>query len=95
MIASVLGTANDAIVPAVTTMTRPGGMKPAWTADCPNTSAPTMLTAGPKYLGRRTPASLINSIMISAATAFTDMGKGVPTWVAAIFKSNCKGISSW
>ncbi|MNI98274.1 hypothetical protein D3C73_1570910 [compost metagenome] len=85
---------NEAIPVIATTMTMGGETSPAEMAACPMTRAPTMLTADPTCLGRRSPASRRASNMISISKASTKTGKGICSLVLAMVRSRLVGIIS-
>ncbi|MNC40325.1 hypothetical protein D3C75_890220 [compost metagenome] len=89
------GMVKDAIPVNETTITIGAETIPAWTAACPITSAPRMLTAWPTVLGRRMPASRRASKATSIINASTIAGKGMVSRATAMDKSRLVGSMSW
>src|SRR5699024_11300815 len=78
------GTVNSAIAVVAIIITIGALTKPASTAACPNTKAPTILTAEPTVLGNLTPDSLIRSNIIVINKASTITGNDTPSLAPAI-----------
>ena len=72
-----LGSTKEHRAVSATMMTIGAPISPARTADSPMTSAPTMLTAWPTALGKRSPASRMISNRKWMSSASTVRGKGV------------------
>ncbi|MNE74315.1 hypothetical protein D3C80_1703870 [compost metagenome] len=77
-----------------TTITIGADTKPACTDAWPMTSAPTILTADPICLGKRTPASRSASKITSINNASTIAGKGTDSLDDEILSSKAVGTVS-
>ncbi len=89
------GVAKDATPVPATTITMIDDTEPDLIAASPNTSTPTILTAGPTSLGRRMPASRTTSNVSSIIRASDNAGKGIPSHCAAILSINGVGRVPW
>ncbi|MOA06855.1 hypothetical protein D3C78_1265220 [compost metagenome] len=88
------GVARLDIAVSETTITIAVDTKPACTAACPMTSAPTMDTADPIAFGIRTPASRRISKITSINSASTNAVNGVASSCETSEITNCVGIIS-
>lgn len=92
--ASILGERKP-VIPANADTITIGALKSlASTADCPITSAPTILIVYPTTVGILTPASLSISNIKSIIRASTMVGKGIPCLDAEILRSSGVGVIS-
>ncbi|MNN19427.1 hypothetical protein D3C81_1326700 [compost metagenome] len=88
------GMTKLAIAVKDTTITIAPDTKPACTAACPKTRAPTIEMAGPMTRGIRTPASRMTSKISSIAKASYKAGRGAPSRCPAKVIRSVVGIIS-